>query len=104
MNRDPGVQPERTAFAWRRTGLAVLINGALVVRSAAEARSPLALTAAMLALVAALSVFAVAWRRSRALLSAAAPASPYAAWLAMVVTTAWLTCVAEFLSIWSRTG
>lgn len=31
--RDPGLQPERTAMAWTRTGAAMAVNGLLVLRA-----------------------------------------------------------------------
>lgn len=37
---DPGLQPERTAMAWRRTQLSLLMAAALLCRTTHLARSP----------------------------------------------------------------
>jgi len=98
--RDSGLQRERTALAWYRTALAVLVNGALLVRAAVEARSPLVWAVAVLVVTAALGLFAVGWLRSRAiLLAAASSASPHAVAIAMPVGAVWLACTAGVLSI-----
>uniref|UniRef100_UPI003531972E DUF202 domain-containing protein n=1 Tax=Cupriavidus sp. WGlv3 TaxID=2919924 RepID=UPI003531972E len=97
--RDPGVQPERTALAWYRTALTMLVNGSLLVRSAAEARSPLAWTVALLVFFAALVLFTVGSHRSRALLLAASPSAPHVAVITLLVGAVWLACTAEILSI-----
>lgn len=96
--RDPGVQPERTALAWHRTALAMLVNGALLVRAAAEARSPLVWAVAVLVVLAALGLFAVGWLRSRAiLLAAASSSSPHAVAITTLVGAVWLACAAVIL-------
>ena len=65
--RDPGLQAQRTALAWHRTGLAVLANALVILRGGVVAgHSMLTLLGGVL-LVAATAVAAFGVWRSRAL-------------------------------------
>ena len=59
---DPGLQPERTALAWQRTGLAFCLASLVALRDGIATGDPAVTLLAVLALVAALFVVA----RSRA--------------------------------------
>lgn len=61
MTRDPGLQPERTTLAWRRTALSAVVVSALLVRTGLSRFAPFALAAAACAL----AVAVLAWRYSR---------------------------------------
>ncbi|GAA1503473.1 uncharacterized membrane protein YidH (DUF202 family) [Agromyces terreus] len=45
LSRDPGMQPERTALAWSRTGLAIAVNAVLVLRDGLSSSQPALSTA-----------------------------------------------------------
>ena len=76
MIRDPGLQPERTALAWRRTSLAMAANAFLVVRSAMQTRKSTLLLLGIALGVAALALLAVGFHRRRQLSrSGAAPSA-----------------------------
>jgi len=95
---DPGLQRERTAMAWTRTGLAVLVNSLIVLRAGANERQALLLVLGSLLFVAAGA--AVGWGawRARRLANGADPTTPWA----MVVATvgvAWLASAGAVAAI-----
>ncbi|MFD5198934.1 DUF202 domain-containing protein [Streptomyces sp. NPDC058375] len=63
-DRDPGLQPERTRLAWRRTTLSATVVGLLAVRQALHGGvAPAALVAVALSALAWLGFLLVAHRR-----------------------------------------
>ncbi|MEV0075401.1 DUF202 domain-containing protein [Nocardia neocaledoniensis] len=76
MTAPPGLQPERTVLAWRRTGLAATVLTVLLVRAVVTSDSPaapLALGCAAATLAAILAAARERHRRYRADPTAAAP-------------------------------
>jgi uncharacterized membrane protein YidH (DUF202 family) len=63
---DPGLQPERTLLAWRRTCLALGVAAAVAVRFAAEVVGPVAVVLGAVGIGTALAAYGVAARRYRA--------------------------------------
>lgn len=69
LSRDPGLQPERTALAWQRTGLALLVAALVVVRDGLVTGGPAGLPVVGLGVAAAVCGLVVV-RRSRTELEA----------------------------------
>lgn len=88
VNRDAGLQPERTALAWSRTALLIAINGALAFRvTASSGQASYAIVGLVLLLAAAGASLYGVWRKHE-LLTHSIPmtASPLAAGLVAFVT------------------
>lgn len=73
--RDPGLQPERTRLAWRRTTLACAVAASLAARQALHnGTGPVSVLCAALAALAWLGFLGVAGRRIRAVSAPRPPA------------------------------
>jgi Domain of unknown function (DUF202) len=62
---DPGLQPERTALAWRRTGLAVAVGAVAGIRVLVPALGPGAVVIGLLGLALAVALVVGSTRRAR---------------------------------------
>lgn len=98
--RDPGLQPERTALAWNRTALAVAVNAVLVLRAGLVNEAALFIAVGVLLLVAAIAATAYSSIRKRQLVRARdvpPSSSPLALVLAASITL--VACAAGIASI-----
>jgi hypothetical protein len=96
---DPGLQPQRTALAWGRTGLAVFVNAFLVLRLGEQSGRTLTIALGIFLLAAAAGIIGVGISRSRALAQTPAPPGPPAAMLIAMVVVVWIACIAGAMSI-----
>jgi uncharacterized membrane protein YidH (DUF202 family) len=97
--RDPGLQAERTALAWNRTGLSVFINAVLALRTGWSADAvPLSALAIALLAASGAAIGYGAWRR-RHLLSDHPSIAPRAVAIAIAAGVALATCAAGLASI-----
>ncbi|MCU1558501.1 MAG: hypothetical protein JWN09_2496 [Microbacteriaceae bacterium] len=95
----PGLQAERTALAWNRTGLAVLVNGLLALRSGWISGQPTFVVAgAVLLAAAAAAVLYGAWRR-RHLLGVGGPTAPGTASMIIATLVTLLACLTGLASV-----
>src|SRR5277367_4598217 len=96
---DTGLQPQRTALAWSRTGLSVFVNALIVLRTGAEAENFVILGLGLiLILAAASSVICGVWRM-RHLGSHGARSAPPWILMAAVLWVAWIACLAGVASM-----
>ena len=97
--RDPGLQPERTALAWSRTGLAMLVNALLALRTGwTSHQAPITVLGFVLLLASGATIFYAAWRR-RHLLRGQGPIAPSAHAIAEVAADTLLGCAVELASV-----
>lgn len=102
-NRDPGLQPERTALSWNRTALAVAVNAALVLRAGLISEAGLFIAVGVLLLLAAIAATAYSSIRKRQLVrDSAHPADPVTSSSLALMLAAGITllaCAAGIASI-----
>ncbi|HTS84951.1 MAG TPA: DUF202 domain-containing protein [Usitatibacter sp.] len=99
-HHDPGLQRERTALAWSRTGLAVLVNALVVLRAGAQSDDLAVIALGALLLVASAGAVACAVWRSVSLAHHVHPATPVPLVIG-TVSVAWLAGVAAIAAVLS---
>lgn len=101
--RDVGLQAERTALSWNRTGSAVLVNALLALRSGwASGESALTIVAFALLVASGIAILYGAWRR-RHLLGGRGMTAPRATAIAAAAVVALVTCAAGIASMLAHT-
>jgi uncharacterized membrane protein YidH (DUF202 family) len=99
--RDPGLQAERTALAWSRTGLALLVNALLALRTGwVSGYASIGTVGFALLLAAGAAGLCGAWRRRR-LLGRRGDIAPPAIVIAGAAGVTWLACAAALASVFS---
>lgn len=96
---DRGLQAERTALSWNRTGLAVMANALLVLRAGWESGSALITVPAMVLVVAATGTLIYARYRRHQLISGAQPSAPPNICMAATAAITCLSCAIGVISI-----
>jgi uncharacterized membrane protein YidH (DUF202 family) len=94
----PGLQRERTAMAWTRTGLAVLANALIVLRAGLNEGAVVVMALGCMLMVGAGAAFACAAWRGRHLAQGADPTTPVLL-VATMVGIAWIASVGAVATI-----
>jgi len=102
VSGDRGLQRERTALAWNRTGLALFVNAVLAIRTGAHEGGVLAMALGIVLLVAAAATVACGFWRWRQLVRSEIPSAPPVPVVLAVMNATWLACAAGLLSIASK--
>ena len=90
--RDPGLQGERTALAWNRTAMAVLVNGLIALRVAWSMQEAVITSLACAVIACAVITFAYAGVRRRQLLHGTRPAAAAPLSMAAIAGFTLLAC------------
>jgi len=104
---DPGLQPERTLLAWRRTALSLAVGSVVGARLALPALGHVAVVVGLLGAVAALTTYTAAshrYRRSHSALVAGESLPGGAMPLAILAATAGLMGVAAICYVLALAG
>ena len=96
---DPGLQPQRTALAWSRTGLSVFVNGLIVLRAGMLVEQHFILGLGILLLAAAAGAVICGVWRVRHLRARGARTAPPSILIVATVWVAWIACFACVTSI-----
>jgi hypothetical protein len=96
---DPGLQPQRTALAWSRTGLSVFVNGLIVLRAGSGAQQRFVVALGIVLLLASATTVACGVWRVLHLGKHGARAAPPWALIVAAVWVAWLACFAGVATI-----
>lgn len=97
--KDPGLQAERTALAWNRTGWAVLVNALLALRSGWLHQHLLVTLLALALLVASgVMIYLGAWRR-RQLLDGRGGLAPSSPMVIAATAVTLIACVTAVISV-----
>ena len=98
--RDAGLQAERTALAWSRTGMAVFVNALVILRAGwTQDAPPLSVLGVLLLVAAAAVVLCGSWRRRQLSHRAAGPIAPPAAAIAAAAGVTMFACAAGLVSL-----
>jgi uncharacterized membrane protein YidH (DUF202 family) len=97
--RDPGLQPERTALAWRRTATGLLLNAVLALRVGWVEESAGLVATSLALILAAACVFVVGSSRGSQLAAHGGSAAPLRSGSVLGITA--VTLVAALTGLWS---